>query len=289
MLAHWSGLGYYSRARNLHRAAQRDPRASRRRVSRATFDEVAALPGIGRSTAAAIMVFAYGARHAILDGNVKRVLARACGIAGYPGDKATLDALWRAAERLLPRRGHRSVHAGPDGPRRDACACGASRSATACPVQRELRRAARAAHRRASGAASAQGAAAPEHGHAGPRAPRRAPAREASRARDLGRSLVLSRARARKRTRAPSARSATARACAASSALPTSSTASRISADDLAAARAGERRRAARRRSRAPVARRSTKVKDAAIPAPVRRIVEGLYPAEDILMNELYE
>ena len=101
VLAHWSGLGYYSRARNMHRAAQliRDVHGG---DFPATFDDVAALPGIGRSTAAAVMVFAYGARHAILDGNVKRVLARVCGIAGYPGERATAEALWRAAERLLP-------------------------------------------------------------------------------------------------------------------------------------------------------------------------------------------
>src|SRR4051812_40644646 len=70
VLGHWSGLGYYSRARNLHRAAQlmRDRHGGRYPDS---FDDVAALPGIGRSTAAAIVVFAYGARHAILDGNVK--------------------------------------------------------------------------------------------------------------------------------------------------------------------------------------------------------------------------
>ena len=102
VLARWAGLGYYSRARNLHRAA-RVVVQEHCGVFPASFEEVAALPGIGRSTAAAIMVFAYGERHAILDGNVKRVLARACGIAGFPGDKATADALWRAAERLLPR------------------------------------------------------------------------------------------------------------------------------------------------------------------------------------------
>ncbi|MGZ5123023.1 MAG: A/G-specific adenine glycosylase [Burkholderiales bacterium] len=103
VLVHWSGLGYYSRARNLHRAGQvmRDEHGCRMPDS---VEAVAALPGIGRSTAAAIVVFAYGGRHAILDGNVKRVLARACGITGYPGDKPVADALWRAAERLLPSR-----------------------------------------------------------------------------------------------------------------------------------------------------------------------------------------
>ena len=102
VLGHWSGLGYYSRARNLHRAAEVIGDRHGGRFPE-TFDEVAALPGIGRSTAAAIVVFAYGARHAILDGNVKRVLARFRGIAGYPGDKATLDALWSEAEALLPQ------------------------------------------------------------------------------------------------------------------------------------------------------------------------------------------
>lgn len=101
VLAHWSGLGYYSRARNLHRAAIAIRELHGGRFP-AAFDAVAALPGIGRSTAGAIVVFAYGARRAILDGNVKRVLARACGIEGYPGDNSTADALWRAAERLLP-------------------------------------------------------------------------------------------------------------------------------------------------------------------------------------------
>jgi A/G-specific adenine glycosylase len=102
VLAHWSGLGYYSRARNLHDAARTIVTVHGGRFP-ATFEEVAALAGVGRSTAAAIMVFAYGGRHAILDGNVKRVLARFCGIAGYPGEKPTLDALWREAERLLPQ------------------------------------------------------------------------------------------------------------------------------------------------------------------------------------------
>jgi A/G-specific adenine glycosylase len=100
----WSGLGYYSRARNLHSAAQEIVAVHGGRFPR-KFEQVAALPGIGRSTAAAICVFAYGARHAILDGNVKRVLARYRGVRGYPGEKKVADALWQEAERLLPRRG----------------------------------------------------------------------------------------------------------------------------------------------------------------------------------------
>ena len=98
----WSGLGYYSRARNLHQAAQTVMRERAGRFPR-SFDDVAALPGIGRSTAGAIVVFSRGVRHAILDGNVKRVLARLFGIAGYPGDKRVADRLWQGAERLLPR------------------------------------------------------------------------------------------------------------------------------------------------------------------------------------------
>jgi A/G-specific adenine glycosylase len=99
----WSGLGYYSRARNLHAAAQLIVARLRGRFPR-RFEAVAALPGVGRSTAAAICVFAYGARHAILDGNVKRLLARHRGIKGYPGEKKVADRLWAAAEQLLPRR-----------------------------------------------------------------------------------------------------------------------------------------------------------------------------------------
>ena len=100
----WSGLGYYSRARNLHKAAQAIASAHGGRFPR-RFEDVAALPGVGRSTAAAICVFSYGARHAILDGNVKRVLARLRGVKGFPGEKKVADRLWQEAERLLPRRG----------------------------------------------------------------------------------------------------------------------------------------------------------------------------------------
>lgn len=97
----WAGLGYYARARNLHRCAQaivadyggefpQDPIA------------IGELPGIGRSTASAISAFAYGTRTAILDGNVKRVLARCFGIEGFPGSAQTEKEMWRLAEALLP-------------------------------------------------------------------------------------------------------------------------------------------------------------------------------------------
>jgi len=88
----WSGLGYYARGRNLHKAANE---ISRHGFPR-TAEKIAELPGVGRSTAAAIAAFAYGERAAILDGNVKRVLARRYGVA-EPG--------WELADRLLPRSG----------------------------------------------------------------------------------------------------------------------------------------------------------------------------------------
>jgi len=100
VLTLWSGLGYYSRARNLHRAAQQIM-ACGGEFPR-DFTAVQTLPGIGRSTAAAVCVFAFGQRRAILDGNVKRVLARCFGIAGYPGAKPVENRLWELAEELLP-------------------------------------------------------------------------------------------------------------------------------------------------------------------------------------------
>ena len=111
VLALWSGLGYYTRARNLHRAARQ---VVERHGGRFPDTEAALtdLPGIGRSTAAAIRVFAFGRRAAILDGNVKRVLARLCGIDGYPGDAAVARRLWQAAESLLPGSGLRAYTQG---------------------------------------------------------------------------------------------------------------------------------------------------------------------------------
>jgi A/G-specific adenine glycosylase len=100
----WSGLGYYSRARNLHAAAQTvDAQGGRFPRARAGLQ---ALPGVGRSTAAAIAALAYGAREAILDGNVKRVLARHFAVAGYPSDPKVERRLWELAESLLPERGN---------------------------------------------------------------------------------------------------------------------------------------------------------------------------------------
>ena len=103
VLEAWAGLGYYARARNLHRCAQTLLACHGGQFPR-ELASLAALPGIGRSTAAAIGVFAFGIRAAILDGNVKRVLARCFGIDGFPGSAATGKALWQRAESLLPAR-----------------------------------------------------------------------------------------------------------------------------------------------------------------------------------------
>ncbi|TCJ15441.1 A/G-specific adenine glycosylase [Parasulfuritortus cantonensis] len=103
VLALWSGLGYYARARNLHAAAKR-VLADHGGVFPGDVAAIAALPGIGRSTAAAIAAFAFGGRHAILDGNVKRVFCRLFGVDGWPGEKAVETALWHLAEALLPER-----------------------------------------------------------------------------------------------------------------------------------------------------------------------------------------
>lgn len=101
VLALWSGLGYYSRARNLHRAAR-----ILMQDYQGKFPDnpslIQQLPGIGRSTAAAIAVFAFGKREAILDGNVKRIFTRYFGITGYPGESKIQNLLWEKAEELLP-------------------------------------------------------------------------------------------------------------------------------------------------------------------------------------------
>jgi len=102
VLALWSGLGYYSRARNLHRAARVVVERHDGELPR-DIEALVALPGIGRSTAAAILSQAHDSPHAILDGNVKRVLARHAGIAGEIESSATLAALWHEAEARLPR------------------------------------------------------------------------------------------------------------------------------------------------------------------------------------------
>jgi A/G-specific adenine glycosylase len=137
VLTLWSGLGYYSRARNLHAAAAMvvgplGGRFPRRR------EAIETLPGVGRSTAAAIAVFASGAREAILDGNVKRVLARHFALRGVPGEKRTENRLWKIAESLLPSRDIRSytqalMDLGADLCSRSRPACGK------CPLKKSCR------------------------------------------------------------------------------------------------------------------------------------------------------
>ncbi len=103
VMALWSGLGYYRRARHLHQAARICMSEHDGRLPK-DFDALLALPGIGRSTAGAILAQAFGERHAILDGNVKRVLARHFGVAGWPGETSTARRLWTLAEHNTPEQ-----------------------------------------------------------------------------------------------------------------------------------------------------------------------------------------
>ena len=100
VLAAWSGLGYYARARNLHRAAQLIARQER---FPDTLDALTKLPGIGRSTAGAILSIAFNDSHAILDGNVKRVLSRFYAVPGWPGENRVAVELWRLSAACTPR------------------------------------------------------------------------------------------------------------------------------------------------------------------------------------------
>ncbi|HEY2926657.1 A/G-specific adenine glycosylase [Piscinibacter sp.] len=111
VFALWSGLGYYSRARNLHRCAQAVVTDHDGRFP-STGEGLARLPGIGRSTAAAIAAFCFGERVAILDGNVKRVLTRALGFDGDLAVAAQERELWAEATRLLPEHGIESYTQG---------------------------------------------------------------------------------------------------------------------------------------------------------------------------------
>ena len=101
VLHHWTGLGYYARARNLQKAAQviRDQYGGKFPQD---INDVIALPGIGRSTAGAVLSLACAQHHSILDGNVKRVLARYFAVDGWPGKKDVEQALWQYADSLTP-------------------------------------------------------------------------------------------------------------------------------------------------------------------------------------------
>ncbi|MEW5943350.1 MAG: A/G-specific adenine glycosylase [Pseudomonadota bacterium] len=139
----WSGLGYYSRGRNLHRAARLivDGHAG---IFPSEFEKILSLPGVGRSTAAAISAFAFGQRRAILDGNVKRVLTRYLGIEGYPGGKNVESELWRQAGQLLPETGIEAytqalMDLGATVCTRTRPACGECPVANGCYARREGR------------------------------------------------------------------------------------------------------------------------------------------------------
>lgn len=101
VLHYWTGLGYYARARNLHKAAQIVANEYQGEFPR-TLDDVHRLPGVGRSTAAAILSSVYKQPHAILDGNVKRTLARCFAVEGWPGQKPVENRLWSISEQHTP-------------------------------------------------------------------------------------------------------------------------------------------------------------------------------------------
>ena len=103
VLAHWSGLGYYARARNLHKTAQIIYQDFHGRFPR-DVATIINLPGIGKSTAGAIASFAMNQPTAILDGNVKRVITRYYAIEGWPGDTKVMQQLWKIVEKVTPKK-----------------------------------------------------------------------------------------------------------------------------------------------------------------------------------------
>lgn len=102
VLSHWAGLGYYSRARNLHRAAAAIMTEHGGRIP-ADFDAILSLPGVGRYTAGAVLSIALGKPYPVVDGNVIRVLSRLLGMPGRTGDPAFVRTIWSEAEKILSR------------------------------------------------------------------------------------------------------------------------------------------------------------------------------------------
>jgi len=107
VLHHWTGLGYYARARNLHKAAKIVEETYKGSLP-SSLDELMMLPGIGRSTAGAILSLACEKRQPILDGNVKRVLSRYHGVEGWPGNKKVEETLWSYADLQMPTKSVRN-------------------------------------------------------------------------------------------------------------------------------------------------------------------------------------
>ncbi len=141
VLALWSGLGYYSRARNLHRCARAVVELHGGRFP-ASSDALAQLPGIGKSTAAAIAAFCHGERAAILDGNVKRVLARHLGFDADLAQSGPQRALWVKAQALLPESDAMAAYTqglmdlGATACTRNAPRCGACPVANGCEARK---------------------------------------------------------------------------------------------------------------------------------------------------------
>ena len=114
VMHHWSGLGYYARARNLHKTSK-IVQQEYNGVIPLDFDSLVKLPGIGKSTAGAILSLSDNQRHPILDGNVKRVLARFHAIEGWPGTKKIENRFWHLAESHLPKKKNGRLHSSDDG------------------------------------------------------------------------------------------------------------------------------------------------------------------------------
>ncbi len=134
VLSLWSGLGYYARARNLHKCAKSIVSFHRGRFPK-NSQSLQELPGIGRSTAGAILSLAFNQPAAILDGNVKRVLCRFFAIEGWPGKTDVAKELWQLAEHLLPDGQAREYTQGLMDLGALVCTRGASPACTECPLQ----------------------------------------------------------------------------------------------------------------------------------------------------------
>lgn len=155
VLGLWQGLGYYSRARNLHRAAQAVAALPGGKLPRA-LDQIRALPGVGRYTAGAVAAFAFNAPAALVDANVARVLARVFGIRLPVDAPAGLEEVWRRAESLQAPKSGRAFNGGlmelgallctpraprcPKCPVRDFCAAAGSGDPESLPVKKPRRR-----------------------------------------------------------------------------------------------------------------------------------------------------
>ena len=200
VMPYWAGLGYYARARNLHRCAQEIARDWQGRFP-PTAEAIATLPGIGCSTAAAIAAFAYGERSPILDGNVKRVFTRHFGIAGDPSKREVEQRLWALADTQVEVAPDLDMAAYTQGLMdlgatlctRGKPACDKCPVADTCVARRE--------GRQAELPTRAQGGARARDGDAGAAMEWRLPVAAAARARHLGRPVEPARIRRGRRSR----------------------------------------------------------------------------------------